>query len=66
MPPLWPRGLPLCPQSDFAGGGSGSLNGVLDQITGLEWVQAHIRSFGGDPQAVRNKRARAITRCHGL
>ena len=26
--------------------------GIADQITALEWVQQHIRSFGGDPERV--------------
>ena len=28
------------------------MNGNLDQIVSLEWVQSHIASFGGDPTAV--------------
>lgn len=31
--------------------GSGN-NGVRDQIAALEWIQAHIASFGGDPRNV--------------
>ena len=34
------------------GGGTGHLNGVHDQIVALQWVQAYIASFGGDPKQV--------------
>jgi para-nitrobenzyl esterase len=32
--------------------GNGGLNGLLDQITALRWVQANIGSFGGEKNAV--------------
>jgi para-nitrobenzyl esterase len=34
---------------DYAGSG---LNGMLDIVDGLEWVNTHIASFGGDPNNV--------------
>ena len=33
-------------------GATGGLNGVHDQIVALKWIQAHVRSFGGDPERV--------------
>ena len=35
--------------SEFA---TSSVNGILDQICALRWVQKHISAFGGDPQKV--------------
>ena len=40
------------PVREGAGGGSGRLNGVNDVIVALQWVQANVRSFGGDPDQV--------------
>ena len=31
---------------------TGAMNGVLDVVMGLQWVQEHITSFGGDPSRV--------------
>lgn len=28
------------------------MNGILDQVTALKWVQSHIAGFGGDPAKV--------------
>ena len=30
----------------------GGMNGIRDQVTALQWVNKHIKSFGGDPQEV--------------
>ena len=32
--------------------GNGGLNGIHDQIVGLQWVHNYIKSFGGDPSSV--------------
>ena len=32
--------------------GPSGVNGILDQILALEWVQSHVASFGGDPTNV--------------
>lgn len=45
---LGPLGF-LCTAANCSAGG---MNGVRDQIMALQWVQRHIRSFGGDPDAV--------------
>ena len=45
---LGPLGF-LCTASNCSAGG---MNGVRDQIVALQWVQHHIRSFGGNPDAV--------------
>ena len=34
------------------GSGRGGMNGILDVITALRWVQVNARSFGGNPGAV--------------
>ena len=34
---------------DYAGSGA---NGILDQITALEWVRDNVEAFGGDPERV--------------
>ena len=36
------------------GAGNGGLNGVNDLVVSLEWLQQHIKSFGGDPKKVRS------------
>ncbi|KAL7554356.1 hypothetical protein ACHAWF_017798 [Thalassiosira exigua] len=44
---------------------TGGMNGILDQIKALEWVQKHISSFGGDPDRVTifGESAGAISAC---
>jgi len=52
--------LPTSP--DF---GTGGMNGILDQIKALEWVQERISYFGGDPDMVTifGESAGAISSC---
>jgi carboxylesterase type B len=33
-------------------GGNGGMNGILDQIVALRWIQDNIKQFGGDPSDV--------------
>jgi len=40
------------PDSKASGAGNGGMNGILDQVTALKWVQSHIAGFGGDPAKV--------------
>lgn len=44
---LGPLGF-LCEDSVCTGG----MNGMMDQIIALEWIQSHIESFGGNPSLV--------------
>jgi len=45
--------------------GTGGMNGILDQIRALEWVQKNISPFGGDPDKVTifGESAGAISAC---
>ena len=49
---LGPLGFLAHPELEKTYGASGGANGLLDQITALRWVQAHIRAFGGNPSEV--------------
>lgn len=45
-------GFLALPEIQAAGAGTGGLNGVLDQISALQWVRDNIKAFGGDPANV--------------
>lgn len=49
---LGPLGFMSLSPEATGGHGTGGMNGVLDQITALRWVQANIAAFGGDPKRV--------------
>ena len=49
---LGPLGFLCHPELKARYGASGGANGLADQIVALQWVQHHIRAFGGDPSQV--------------
>lgn len=49
---LGPLGFMAHPELTFEGGGRSGNYGLLDAIAALQWIQANIASFGGDPNRV--------------